>query len=756
MSLCLLLLARIALLLPFAPAFALAGDAGADMGFQPAFRPTLAIPRAAGTIRIDGSLDDPGWAGAARAAGFSETDPGDNVEPPVDTEVWVAYDDEALYFAYLAKDDPAEVRAGLHDRDAIWADDYIGIILDTFGAGAWAYELFVNPLGIQGDLRWMSNGEEDLQFDIVWRSMGRVTPEGFQVEVAVPFRSLRFPEQVSQSWRATFWRNRPRESRCRYSWAAIDRDEPCWACNFGTLTGIDEVRQAGTIELLPSLVAREGRELRDPENAASGLDAAEGDVEASLGARWAPSSSLSLEATANPDFSQVESDATEIDVNSTFAIFYPEKRPFFQEGQDLFETYVPGVYTRTIHDPIFAARATNRAARSSFAWIGARDREAPLVVPFEEQSSMLWTDESISNIARYRRSLGEESFVGALLTHRRWDDESYGALASLDGSFRFFHNYRFSFQGAGSRTAEPHDTLASAGLEGLTFDDGRRTAILDGERYDGRSLYASVGRDARLWNANFTLSENSPTFRVANGSLGRNDIRQIEFWNGLFFRPTGKVVQRVTPSVDIARVWNFRNVRKDEWLVPELELGLVGQTTVSVSGVWSSERFGGIVFDGIRRAELNVETQYSAAIQGGLEFRKGRTIARFTDPPVLGRSTDLELWASVRPSGRILIEPSYAWSRMRDPGDTATLFDGYLLRTRASYQFTRRAFLRLVVEYDRFDDALALEPLLTYKVNPFTMFYVGWTERYADLRKEGDPLHTRQQIFLKLQYLVQP
>jgi hypothetical protein len=728
--------------------------ASAD-SFIPNDHPTLEVRRAPGAIEIDGDLSDPGWEGAARAVNFSETSPGDNVRPPVETEVLVTYDQERIYFAFLADDEPSEVRHSLRNRDEIWSDDYVGIILDTYGTASWAYEIFVNPLGIQGDLRWISGGEEDLGFDLVWESKGKITDRGFQVEVAVPFSSLRFPERSVQSWRATFWRNRPRESRCRYSWAKMDRDEPCWACNFGTLSGIRDVLPGKNIEFLPSLIAFQTREPIDPDDHRSVLESGDPQVETSLGVRYALSTSSSLQATINPDFSQVESDVAQVDVNTTFALFFPERRPFFQEGSDLFETWFPAVYTRSINDPQIAAKLTSRMERANFAYIGAYDEHSPIILPFEERSELLLTGKSMSNIVRYRHQFGQENHLGGVVTDRRWEGGSSGSFLAMDAKIRFLRNYRFEMQIATSHTEEMNDTTLTSDLEQETFDGGDRTAVFDGERFWGYGLYAGLQRGGRHWHLDLDYWERSPTLRAANGFLFRNDNREVAGWTGLDFQPNGRIIEEVFPNVAIGRLWNTRGVRKDEWLEPELSLRLKGQTLVEVSHLWSREQYRGICFDDIRRLTVEVTSEYLEAVRGGVEVSHVNHIARNLDPPAMGVGTNLGAWAQIKPMQRMVILPELSYASLYRRDDDAEIFSGYVLRTHTSFQFSREMSLRLIVQYDQFDDALDIEPLMSYRVNPFTIFYFGWTQQMRDLDATVDPVEARRQLFLKAQYLLQ-
>lgn len=551
--------------------------------FVPNDHPELTVRRAPGAIQIDGDLNDPGWAGAARAVNWTETNPGDNVEPSVSTETWVAYDDQNLYLAFLVQDDPSTVRATLRDRDEIWQDDYVGIILDTYGTATWAYELFVNPLGVQGDLRWTTQGE-DLGFDVVWFTDGRITEDGWQVEVAIPFQSLRFPDAPEQEWVATFWRNHPRDSRRRYSWAKMNRDDPCWPCNFGTLKGIEGVDSGSGWELLPSVTAYEINEL---ETLAEGDSiprqyTSEMDADFGIGGRYAINSSYAAQATYNPDFSQVESDAAQIDANTTFALFFPERRPFFQEGSDLFNSWVSQVYTRSINNPQWAGKLTGRQGRFSMAFLTAQDEDSPIIIPGQERSEFLLGGRSWSNILRARQNFGEDNHLGFLVTDRRLDGGGAGTTYSVDGQVRLFRNYRIEGQLTGSHTEEPDDPGLSDQIDDAEFDDGRYTADFDGETFNGVAAYASLERSARFWNFDFDYWTYSPTFRADNGFVTQNDHHRGTFWTGLFFRPNTSVLDQVTPSVSTGRIWNYDGLRKDEWIASEVDFLFKGQTAAEI------------------------------------------------------------------------------------------------------------------------------------------------------------------------------
>lgn len=723
-----------------------------DTSFYPNTRPEIRVPRIAQSINIDGKIDDEAWEMAFHAANFCEYNPGDMTKPPVDTDVLLAYDDANLYVAFIAYDDPATVRTSVRDRDEAWQDDNVGIMLDTYGDGTWMYEIFSNPIGIQGDLRW-ANGDEDTGFDLIYQSAGIVTDSGYQVEMAIPFKNLRFPNKEIQTWRATFWRNHPRSVRGQYSWAAIDKNIGCFPCQFGTLTGVEGIRPGRDFSLLPSVTGYNTAEIRDWDDPNSGLKYDRIDGRLSLGLKYSLSSSSSIEAAWKPDFSQIESDAAQIDVNSTFALFYSERRPFFQEGSDLFSTWMRAVYTRSINDPIFAAKVVGRMEHTNFAVLASRDEHSPMVLPFEERGAVIATSKSNSTVVRIRQSYGENSFIGALVTTRLFDGGGSGSLGGIDGRQRLTEQFAFYYQYLVSRTEEQNDSSLTEDIDQAYFDRGRHTVALDNESYWGRGFYLGLERDAKFWNFSVDYLSKDPEFRTANGFVTGNDRKELSTWQGLNFYPNNKFVRRVNPSITLGRVWNYDNVRKDEWLRPGIWALFAYQTEVEFGYIWSRELFREIYFPGIRRYELSVYSNFSDPVNAGFEITAGRSIARNLDTPVLGRNRDIELWATLKPWSRFVIRPSWEYSRMDYPAG-ANIYEGYIARTRFNYQFSRELMARLILQYDDFDRNLSLEPLLSYKHNPFTVFYIGSTSGFDKFDSHDGLTQTSQQFFLKFQYLM--
>ena len=745
--------------------------------FAPNDKPTLEVPKVNSKVIIDGNLDDEIWKTAAHAGNFTENSPGDRSQPPVQSDAFVAYDDENLYVAFVAYGDPSQVRASLRDRDEIFSDDYIGIILDTYGDAAWYYEFFFNPFGIQGDLIATRNNE-DAGFDVIHESMGKITDKGYQIEVAIPFKSLRFPDRDEQVWRATFWRDHKRETRARYSWAATTRGESCFPCQFGYLTGIRNIKPGNALEILPSFVSTQSGNINDPDDKNSGFTNHDIMGSLSLNAKYAVSSSITAEATYNPDFSQVESDAAQIDVNSSFALFYPEKRPFFQEGSDLYGSFFDLIYTRSVNKPEFAAKITGRPDRTSFVYFVANDQESAMLIPLAETSRFISAGKTFVNNFRVKQAILEDGFLGATVTDRRYDMGGSNSVISLDGSVRFFENHRFEAQYALSVTKEAVDSSSIKSFGTSQFGRNQHTIALDGEKFNGDGLTMGYSYTSRHYNAEIYGSQLSPEFRADNGFIFKNDNKQINLWNGVNIYLDNQILEAIRPNLFVGRVWDFAGTKKDEWIGGNINLNMIGETYFNLNMMASNELYRGVQIDGIKRIGTNVNTNYFYPMRLGFFIGYGHVIKRF-GTPYLGKSFDWSVWGTYKPFSELTISPEFNYSDMIHPISGDYTYKAFTFRLESKYQFTRELSLRVIVqeyfdrnfEFDSYDQGISFEPLLSYKMNPFSIFYVGAsiggrnypTDQYhlpnspefSTAVNVGDYTKTSQQFFMKFQYLFQ-
>jgi len=725
--------------------------------FQPNIKPSLTLTRVMGSIRIDGRLDEDAWNAVTPVHNFSEFVPNNMTQPPVGLKGMMTYDEDHLYVGIIVTDDPGTIRANVSDRDEIWQDDYAGVVLDPNRDGQGMYFIASNPLGIQADTFISPNNEDD-GFNILFRSSGQITENGYQVEMAIPFKSLRFPNVDSQTWGATFWVTRPRESRSQYSWAAVSQDDPCMSCQLGEINGIHGIHAGRNLEILPSLTGGGVGALRDDELPSSGFMNERMTVEPSLNLKYGITSEFIADVTVNPDFSQIESDEAQIDVNSTFALFFDERRPFFQEGSGLFNTKIQTVYTRSINDPIGAAKLTGRFGSVDVAYIGARDNNSPLLLPFEEESRLLEGGRSISNILRVRHNFNNDSFVGALLTDRRLDEGGSGSTVSVDAAARFFQKYTLSGQFVYSNHVESMDEAMSEDIGDVTFGEKGYTGALDGESFSGYAGRVEFDRDSRHWSFETGYEAVSPTFRADNGFVRQNNNQSAYLWQGVTIYPEKvfSFIERIRPNMLIGSNWNFNSLQKRFFFRPSVFFQFKRQTNVGINWWYREENFAGTQFDGMTSINGFISSNFSKRVNLGADVNIGESIARSLDEPEIGNSLDLNVWGVIRPTQRMSVRPQFSYSRLSDKETGEDFFSGYIARARVKYQFNRYFFLRTVVQYSDFTKSLEIDPLLTYKVNVFTALRVGSThdlDQYT--RADGIEKYFRQssrQIFFKLQY----
>ena len=765
------------------------GLARAGGEFTPVYRPSLHISRVAGEIKVDGWLNDPGWQSAATADHFVESSPGNQIKPPVETRAMMTYDDEHLYVAIVGQADPKEVRASFCERDRTPGDDNLGIFIDTYGDAAWAYMFYVNAYGVQYDAMWSSSYGTDTQYDLIWESKGQLTDSGFQVEISIPFSSLRFPNQEKQEWRVEFHRYHEREVTYELTWCAYDRGEACWPRQWGTVTGIENVTPGKGIEIIPSMVGFQSGQSTTISREADGLTDSidwvntDPDGELSVSAKYSIGSNATAELAFNPDFSQVEADADQIDVNSPTALSFPEKRPFFQEGRDLFQTIYDVVYTRSINDPAVAAKFTFRKGSTSIGYLGAYDEHSPVIIPFEDFSTPdLPGGKSTSNILSARHTFGDNSQLGLLMTDRRFDDGGgAGTALGLDGSIRLTKSLLWSWQAIATHSEESNDTaFTSPGfLDRFDSDtttnlndqlfDGEHTAGFDGESFWGHGLVSILELETDNFYLSNRVSEVSPTFRLDNGFETRNNRRQASVVSYYVFRFDEGLFSSISPQIIPVRIWNTDGTVKDEYIYFDLSTNLrKAQIGLHSQYLISSELYRGIQFDGIWNFHQCVHVAPSQVFSLGANIGYGDQLAY--NWRTIGRQTRFGFWIDLKPHDRVKIENTYSHARSINQDTDEELFRGYIARSRLSVQFSRELTMRLVVQYNDFSETWDVDPLITYRLNPFTLFYIGTTYDYSRvycLNESGSAFAAdseaaydcnklmSRQFFMKLQYLFQ-
>lgn len=704
-------------------------------------------------IELTGRLSDPLWKLASPAQMRFEIQPGDNTPASQKTLVYVLYSSNRIYVGFRAFDSkPGQIRSHVTDRDKMTEDDFVGIILDTYGTMQSAYEFLINPYGIQFDAMRTGNNE-DASFDCVWYSAGHVNDSGYTAEIALPFKSLRFPPDKKQHWLVEFFRNLPRDSRYQITWTPIDRNNPCVLCQGGTIEGIENVEASGNLEMLPYAMGAKTGVADDNEDPASHFSDGPVKGRIGLGLKYAPSSDLVLGAVINPDFSQIESDAVQISVNNTFSIFYPEKRPFFLEGADLFGTLASAFYSRMINNPFGASKLTEKSGSFSLAYLVAYDRESPFIVPGEEGSDFIATSErSVSNVARAKYDFGSESFIGGIFTSRNFSS-AHNYMGGVDWSFLFAGNFYFVGQALLSDTKELNDTSI--------FDDRRQfgstayTAAFDGEAYGGGGMQMDIKRNARHYSFDLQYVDVSPTFQAQDGFITSTGFRSLSYWHGYTIYPMKWLIENVSLQTSSGLHFTDEGFLKEKWTMVGAQFQIKGQTYLWIDYMpLNDEMFHSVPFRSIYRTEFSINSNPFSALSVYINGSAGRFIYR-ADDPELGRGNNFSIEVVVRPTDQFSADISYARSRLWSMKDNHLYYDGYITRGVFAYQFSSEFFLRLIGQYDQFAKQIEIDPLISYKLNPFTVFYAGSNHGFTKFGYPYGVERTLQQFFLKIQYLWQ-
>jgi hypothetical protein len=716
----------------------------------PAPTPPMDIRRAAGAIDIDGDLADAGWQGALTFDNFVETSPGDNVPAKVKTTVWLTYDQKYFYVGIKADDpDPSKIRAPFVDRDQVLGtDDNIAVFLDARNDHRAALELRVSPRGIQADGVFNdSNGNEDFSPDFFYDTAAKITGEGWQAEYRIPFSSLRYPKADPQSWGILVWRNYPRDFRYAFHSSTIERGSPCLVCHEHEIRGFSDLPNTKHMVIAPYLsAARDGVREGGP-----GTDFGyEESFDGGLDFKWNPTASSAIDATINPDFSQIESDAAQIGANQRFAIFYPEKRPFFLEGVDLFDTPIQAVYTRTITDPSWGLRTTGKSGDFGYTLLVARDHGGGLVLLPGPQGTGLAPQEFQSTVAigRLRKDFGL-SYAGLLWTDREIEGGGHNRVLGPDFQWRPNDLDFVTGEVLFSQTENPDLPAISPAF--------------DGARESGHDATFSWGRNAKKYDFFFRGDDVSEGFRADDGFITQNGFRNLVAGAGLRFYPGGQI--------RFLRTYAFGNQSRqigDGRLDHDYGAGVfaigghnlngsveVHDQEVRVGGQLLSQQFVQLfvqVDPGRRLPRIGFDGQTGDQI----DFDNGRE----------GTGSALHLYAQIRPTDHLELQADARRSWVDVDG--GRLFTARVERLKTTYVFNRRALLRLIGQYVRTDSDPALysfpvdarqggfsgSALFSYKLNWQTVLFLGYGDNRT-LLEDSSLLRSSNAVFFKISYAIQ-
>jgi uncharacterized protein DUF5916 len=748
------------------------------------------IPREEASPVIDGKMDEPVWATAALLTGFSQFSPTDGVPATDSTEVLVWYSPTAIHFGIRAFEAHGAVHATLADRDRIAADDYVQILLSTFNDGRQATVIAVNPLGVQSDGALLETGstsgngfnsatavreQPDLSPDFVFESKGRVTPEGYEVEVRIPFKSLRFQPKREQVWGINVVRLVQHSGR-EDTWTPAKRASASFLAQSGRLVGLTDLRRGVVLDFTPSLTSR-----TTGVQGETGWEYNGGDPELGGTVRWGLTNNLTLNGTANPDFSQIESDAQQLAFDPRNELSFQEKRPFFLEGIEQFNTPNSLIYTRRIVQPVAAAKITGKAFGTDLGLLSAVD----------DPSASPTNDHPIYNLLRVQKDLGSQSRVGVVYTDKE-DGSNYNRVAGADSRLVFGEIYSARFQLAASRT-RVNSVTATAPL-----------------------WATSLIRNGRTFGVRYTMTGIDEEFRAQSGFISRPGIVHANLNPSLtFYGKPGSMLESFTGDVALDGTWEYQKFVDGEGIQDQK---LHFNTNTRLKGGW---RVG---------ASVLVESfGYPSDIYDGYALELPSPDGIGTDTvPFVGRSTIPNLdyvlsldtpqfehfsanlfylwghdenfyeWASAdigwldltldwRPTDKLRFNGFFPirYVGRRSDGSTVDLWKSP--RLKVEYQLSRPIFVRLVGEYtterrdalrdesDTQAPILITDPetgtyirttpfghrsfrgdfLFSYQPNPGTVVFAGYGSTLQDPTELGraDLRRMADGFFLKLSYL---
>jgi hypothetical protein len=747
---------------------------------NPAIRP----PRIEATVEVDGVLDEPVWREAAVVTGFHRYLPDAGVATD-STVVLVWYSPTAIHFGIRAWEAHGSVIATLADRDRIFGDDNVQFFLSTYNDGRQAVVLATNPFGIQADGALVETGRTngtgavggreptDLSPDYVWQSKGRLIPGGFEVEIRVPFKSLRYQSADVQSWGFNVIR-KVQHAGAEDSWTAAQRDAASFLAQGGQLEGLTEMRRGLVVDITPELT-----QTWDGLPAADGWDYTARDWNLGGTVRWGVTENLTLNGTVRPDFSQVEADAAQVQFDPRVALFYPERRPFFLDGLELFNAPNNLIYTRTLVQPDGAAKLTGKAAGTDIGIIAGVDGE---------DFSLTGDEHPWVFMGRVQRDIGESSRLGVVYTARR-EDAGTNQVAGVDGRWVFGRIYALQFQVAGSHT-EVGTQSVNAPLWQARFNrSGRRVGI--------RAGINGISDDFETWS----------------GFIGRAGIVNAFFNPGYTwsFAQTD-FLQRFTTDFRLDGTYQYENFVNGEQ-VQDQKYHI--NTTSLLRGGWNigagvyieafgwdedlyanyrllqDDGLGGIdtvAYTGTPRIE-NLDWYLSMSTPAFQNFN-----ANFY--ALYGHDENFYEWSSAwlsilngglnwRPTEQIRAGLTYSYQRVVRRSDNSLVNTTHLPRLTLEYQLARPLFLRFIGQYvtsetdSLRDDSRTELPiyvdrggtlvraaaravndirgdvLVSYRPNPGTVFFLGYGSSAVleDRMKFASAERTKDAFFVKLSYL---
>jgi hypothetical protein len=674
--------------------------------------------------KLDGILDDEAWSTAPLPLdGWRSYNPMRGEPPAERTEVWIGYDDEALYFAFRCLDtQPERIRTTISRRDNVFSDDWVGVSLDSSRAGQLAYHLFVNPSGIQMDALQSGTGGEDFAPDWVWQSAGRIGAEGWSAEIRVPLENIRFRSGADVRMGVLFWRRLSRTG-VSASWPAMADGK--WVFESNGTVAFDELQSRRLFETIPSWTFS-GNQARS-DAARWNNTHARGDVGVSV--KYGVTSAITLDATVNPDFSQVESDQFEVEVNQRFPTFFSEKRPFFMEGLGLFNiagtggdsTMRTAVHTRTIIDPSAGLKLTGAAGRHTFGVLSSADAS-----PAGERQRAFTVAREVMNFGRGR-------YVGVLMSDTEFGRD-HNRVIGTDVAFKRGEHFQgnASFLNSSSRSLEGASTSGKGAQTSYDYSTRRFTFAGQAEHYDNG-------------------------FRMDTAFINRVGVTRGWQYQALNFYPSHpryKWIKRINPFVWVTGAEDRTQGGTELFVLPALRFNFTRAGYLRVDYGTGHETFAGHKFEtGRLMFDGGAQIMRWLNIAGGTQG--GPAIFYDVAAPYQGDRRSMSLRIGLQPSARVNSSTSYNFVTFKNRATNENVYRVHVLNLRNTYQFTPRFFMRAVAQYDSSRRRVLGDFLASYELSPGTVVHAGYGSLYGR-ELEGVELDrytaTARAVFFKASY----
>lgn len=704
------------------------------------------VPMSLSPMNIDGVLDEEAWERALILELKYEVEPGENVPAPIRTEVLIIYDSNKLYTAFRCYDpDPSAIRAHISDREDCFSDDHVNIHIDTFNDERRHLAFGGNPLGVQMDAI-ATGGSFDWSWDAIWDSAGKIYDWGYVLEMAIPFNQLRFQRSEGpQVWGFDAWRVQPRSVQRFLCVIPHDRNNNCFQCQMVKIKGFEGANPGRNVEVAPTLTAvrtDERSELPSGE-----FEKRNQKTDLGLTTRWGITPNITLSGALNPDFSQVEADAFQLDINQTFALYYHEKRPFFTEGADFFDTRLNVVYTRTMRDPIWGLKLTGKEGANTFGAYVVRDELTNIIFPGNQSSSSTSLAlESTASVFRYKRDIGSKYTVGALFTDREGDDY-FNRMLGFDGDFRFTGKDRLRVQALYSNTSypgsvaeefdQPLDGFGGAALDLFYVHNTRTWDFWGGFRDLGDDFRADIGFMPRVGYSRYY------------GGTGYNWIGNDKTWYTSLYLESNL-------SQDTDREGNL--LQREANVFFQYQGPLQSHSFISIER--TTERYSELEFD-----QNELYLHHCMSPNGDCHFGVNFLVGDRID------YANLRLGKRLRLSGNVgynfglhlRLSVNHVFERMRV--SDARLYTANISRASVIYQFNTRTFFRSILQYVDYNYNVAnytfdIDPefkhlfaqwLFSYKINPQTVLFIGYSDNYLG-NQNFNLTQSDRTFFVKLGY----